>query len=64
MRRNDSINLTSGSVPKKLIRFVIPLIITNLLQQFYTAADSAVVGQYAGKTALAAVGATGSIYTV
>lgn len=57
MNNKHRIDLTRGSVPKLLISFVIPLIITNLLQQLYTAADSAVVGQCAGKTALAAVGA-------
>jgi len=59
MNKRHSLDMTSGSVPKMLIRFVIPLLVTNLLQQFYTAADSAVVGRFAGKTALAAVGATG-----
>lgn len=59
MSKKHSIDLTTGSVPKMLIRFTIPLIIANLLQQLYSAADSAVIGRYVGKTALAAVGATG-----
>lgn len=59
MIKKHSLDMTHGSVPKLLINFVFPLIITNLLQQLYTATDSAIIGQFAGKTALAAVGATG-----
>ena len=56
--------MTRGPIAGKFIRFVIPLIITNLMQQFYTLADNAVVGQFAGKAALAAVGATTSSTTL
>lgn len=37
--------------------FVIPIILGNLFQQFYNLVDSAIVGQYVGENALAAVGA-------
>lgn len=62
MKPKRSMDLTTGSVLKKLILFVLPILATNLLQQFYNAADQIVVGQFAenGKSALAAVGATGS----
>jgi len=52
------IDMTEGSIPKKLLAFALPLIVTNLLQQMYTSADNAVVGQFASHDALAAVGAT------
>lgn len=55
----NKIDMTEGSIPKKLLVFVLPLIVTNLLQQMYTSADNAVVGQFASRDALAAVGATG-----
>lgn len=58
MRSRRTMDFTTGSVSKKLVVFAFPLILTNLLQHLYTAADSAVVGRFAGKTALAAVGAT------
>ena len=60
MKRHYSIDMTTGSITKKLIQFVLPLMASLLLQQLYNAADKAVVGQFAqdGKTALAAVGAT------
>ena len=62
MKRHYSIDMTTGSITKKLIQFVLPLMASLLLQQLYNAADKAVVGQYAenGELALAAVGATGS----
>lgn len=59
MNKKNRIDMTSGSISKLLMSFVVPLIIANLLQQLYSAADSAVVGRFVGKTALAAVGATG-----
>ncbi len=62
MKRHYSIDMTTGSITKKLIQFVLPLMASLLLQQLYNAADKAVVGQFAenGELALAAVGATGS----
>lgn len=62
MKRHYSIDMTTGSITKKLIQFVLPLMASLLLQQLYNAADKAVVGQFAenGALALAAVGATGS----
>ena len=42
----------------RIILFSIPLLIGNLFQQLYNAVDSYVVGNYVGKVALAAVGAS------
>ena len=53
--------MTSGSEFGCIIKFTIPLLFGNLFQQFYNIVDSVIVGQYLGKNALAAVGATGSI---
>lgn len=58
MKSRHTMDFTTGSVPKKLLVFALPLICTNLLQHLYGAADSAVVGRFAGKLALAAVGST------
>lgn len=54
-------DMTTGSETKHLIRFALPLLAGNLLQQTYNAADTLIVGKYLGDDALAAVGATGSI---
>ncbi len=56
-----SVNMTEGPFLKKIIVFVIPLILTGLLQCFYNAADLAVIGQFRGELALAAVGSTGAL---
>lgn len=65
MRRSDihdnKVNFTKGNIPKSLIRFSIPLMAGNLLQQLYNIADTLIVGRFIGKEALAAVG---SAYTI
>lgn len=55
-------DLTEGKVWKVIIRFALPLLIGNLLQQFYNITDSIIVGQFLGKEALAAVSASFFIY--
>lgn len=56
------LDMTQGPILKKLLIFVIPAILTNLMQQLYTIADRVVVGRFAedGTVALAAVGSTAS----
>ena len=49
------------SLLKQTLFFSLPLIATGILQLLFNAADVIVVGQFAGKQALAAVGATGAL---
>ena len=56
-----STTLTEGSIPKKIIRFAIPLFLGNLFQQMYNMADSLIVGNFLGDEALASVTSTGSL---
>ena len=51
-------DLTRGSITGKLLKFALPLMIGNLLQQFYNLADTFIVGRYIGEDALAAVGSS------
>ena len=53
--------MTEGPFFQKILFFAIPVTLTGLLQIVYNTADTAVVGRFAGKTALAAVGSTGSM---
>lgn len=53
-----NIDMTTGVVWKQLLFFALPLIAGDFLQQLYSTADSIIVGQYVGKTALAAVTST------
>lgn len=48
-----------GSLFKKIILFAVPLTITNVLQLLFQATDLVVLGQFADKGSMAAVGATG-----
>ena len=49
-------DMVNGSLGDKIIRYAIPLAATGILQQLFNAADLAVVGQFSGKEAMAAVG--------
>lgn len=51
-------DLTTGSITGTMLRFALPMIAGNLLQQFYNIADTLIVGRYLGVQALAAVGAS------
>lgn len=61
MKKNLTADMTTGPFFKKIILFSIPLIFTGLLQLVYNTADTVIVGRFAGKQALAAVGSTGSL---
>ena len=58
-----TVNLTNGSVTKSMLLFAVPMILGDLLQQCYNIADTLIVGQFLGKTALAAVGSSFSLMT-
>lgn len=51
-------DLTQGNITGKLIKFALPLMLGNILQQCYNIADTLIVGRYVGNDALAAVGAS------
>lgn len=61
MKKEKTIDMVHGPLLKNIILFAIPLMLTNLLQMLFNAADTIVVGKFAGQEALAAVGATGSL---
>ena len=48
-------DFTKGPIRKSLVLFAIPLLLSNLFQQLYNAADSVIVGNFVGAEALAAV---------
>ncbi len=65
MSRSESksyeIDMCNGPLFGKILLFSIPLMLSGILQLLFNAADVIVVGQFAGKEALAAVGSTGSL---
>lgn len=54
-------DMCSGPLLSKILAFTLPLVLSSVLQLLFNAADVVVVGRYAGSTALAAVGSTGSL---
>lgn len=54
-------DMTVGSPTRDIIHFAVPLICGYILQQMYLIIDAAIVGQFIGVNALAAVGASSSI---
>ena len=56
-------DLTRGPVTKSMLLFALPMILGNLLQQFYNVADTLIVGQFLGAAALAAVGSSYTLMT-
>ena len=54
-------DLTKGSPVRLILGFAIPLLAGMLFQQLYSFVDTMIVGRFLGVTALAGVGATGSI---
>ncbi len=55
------LDMTTGALLPKMLRFALPLMASSLLQLLFNAADVAVVGQFAGDDSLAAVGSTSSL---
>ena len=55
------IDMTSGPLLGKIVRFAIPLALAGMLQLLFNAADIVVAGRFAGSQALAAVGSTGAL---
>ena len=56
-------DLTQGTVTKNMLLFAGPMILGNLLQQFYNIADTLIVGRFLGPDALAAVGSAYTLMT-
>ena len=54
-------DLTTGNPGKIIFNFTLPIFIGNVFQQFYSMADTIIVGKFVGTKALAAVGSTGTI---
>lgn len=58
MKGKHNHTLTEGSITPAIIRFALPFILGNLLQQCYNITDTFIVGRILGPEALAAVGSS------
>ena len=59
--RNHDMDMVHGPLVKNMLIFAFPLVVTNLLQMVFSAADTIIVGHFAGQIPLAAVGSTTSL---
>lgn len=62
--KNAGIDMLNGSLLDKIIMFALPLAASSVLQQLFNSIDMAVVGRFAGKEALAAVGSNSSVISL
>ena len=60
-KKSYEMNMCEGPLAGKMLIFTIPLMFSGILQLLFNAADTIVVGRYAGSQALAAVGSTTSL---
>lgn len=61
MKKSYEIDMCNGPLLGKILAFSLPLMLSGILQLLFNAADTVVVGRFAGSTALAAVGSTSSL---
>lgn len=57
-------DLTTGSLPKKIIIYSLPLMCSNILQVLFNLSDVAIVGKFSGPIALGSVGSTTTLITL
>ena len=55
-------DFTTGSIPKKLLRFSLPFMASNALQVFYAIVDMIVVGKVIGSAGLSAVSTASQLF--
>lgn len=56
------VDLLQGSIAKGLVLFALPLLLSNIFQQFYNTIDTVIVGNTLGDKSLAAIGASMAIF--
>ncbi len=54
--KTRNLQITEGTIWKQILLFFFPILLGSFFQQFYNTVDTIVVGQYAGKEALSAIG--------
>ena len=59
--KQDTKDMTSGQPLPLIIGFAVPMLISSIFQQLYSAVDTLIVSRYLGSNALAGVGATGML---
>ena len=55
-------SITEGNILEALLKFFFPILLGTFFQQLYNTIDAIVIGQFAGKEALAAVGGSSAVF--
>ena len=63
-KANTGVDMLHGPMAMKILLFALPLMASGILQQSFNAVDIAVVGNYNGPAAIAAVGSNGAIVSI
>lgn len=63
-KEKEILDVTHGTMSKKLILFALPIILTNMMQHSFNAIDKVIVGRYVGSLALGGVSATSTLITL
>lgn len=58
------LDMTKGPVAKSILLFTVPLLFSSIFQQLYNTVDTMIVGHLLGESALAAIGASSSVYSL
>lgn len=61
MSKTKDVDMLSGPLLKNIVIYTVPIILTNILQLLFNAADLIVVGRFCGSTSVGAIGATSSL---
>ena len=60
-KTDGTLNMTEGSVYANILRFALPIFLSQVFQQLYNTADTLIVGRFLGTEALAAVSSSGNL---
>ena len=63
-KKKVGIDLTEGNILKQLLRFVLPLLLANVVQQLYNTVDMMVIGHWVGSTGTVGVSTGGEVATL
>ena len=64
MSRENSVDMLSGPITGKILIFVVPVILSGVLQLLFNAADIVVLGRFGGNDSMADVGSTSSVISL
>lgn len=62
--KGKTVDMTQGNISAHMLKYAVPLVLTNILQLTYNAVDSIIVGRFVGNEAQAAIGIANPLMNV